>query len=298
MSRLKLQYILPFIALLVLGLLVAGVFYKQNFGDSVTFPSLGDQESSFDCKSIDRDNLVVILAVGQSIASNFGSVPHTPGPKVFSFYNGRCFHGDDPLPGADGSGGSIWSRLGDLLIERGLAKNVLLVAVGSGGSSVSEWVPDGKFYPRLLDATSSLKKNDLKPNLALWLQGSRDRQMEPALYRDLLQEFIYAFPFLGIQLGQPTRMLVATHTRCKSGTSPELQAAQRSVIDPGKFIFAGPNMDVLEDDKKYDGCHYNNLGLNTAAKMWLEAIEKAMPPPNAFPLAPTGLLTKPSNLQP
>ena len=286
MQSTRLQLLLAVTALIGLGLLVAGVFYKQNFDQAITFPSLGDLENSLDCSQLDQDNLVVILAVGQSIASNYGSVPYAVGPKVFSFYNGTCFRGNDPLPGADGNGGSIWSRLGDLLIQRGLAKNVLLVAVGSGGSSVSEWVPDAKLYPRLIDAATNLRASGFKPTLVVWLQGSRDRGMEPQKYRKHLRDFIFSFPILGIQLGQPTRMLVATHTRCNSEALPELQAAQRGVVEPDKFIFEGPNMDALDNEMKYDRCHYNEKGLDLAANLWLESISKVLPSTSAIPRMP------------
>lgn len=276
MRRLNLEYLLPLTALVLLGVLAGGVFYKQNFNRGVSFPYLGDAKDSVDCNSIERENLLVVLAVGQSIASNYGEVRHTPGPNVYSFYNGRCFVGSDPLPGADGSGGSIWSRLGDHLVQKGYAKNVLLVAIGSGGSSVAEWVPDAKLYPRLADAAQRMRETGFSPNLVIWHQGTRDKEMDPELYRKHLREIVYALPFLSIPLGQSNRMFVATHTRCYgTGPFPALAAAQQSVVDHSKFIYAGPDMDVLGSEMKYDGCHYNGAGLTVAAAKWLQAIEKA-----------------------
>jgi hypothetical protein len=275
MSKVKSTYLLPMLALLALGALVLGVFYKQNFEPGVKFPNLGDQSESFDCGLVDRESLLVVFAVGQSIASNFGSTPYTPGPQVFSFYNGRCFPGRDPLPGADGQGGSIWSRLGDLLIQKGYAKSVLIVAVGAASSSVSDWVPGAKYYPRLVDATNSMREAGFQPGLVVWHQGSTDQKMEPQQYRNLLREFVLSFAFLGIRLGQPGRLLIATHTRCKSDAVPELQAAQASLVDHAVYIYAGPNMDTLGDELKYDRCHYNEAGLKIAAQYWLDAIEKA-----------------------
>ena len=272
MTAVNWKYIVSSAAVIVLGGLLAGVFFQQNFDQGVMFPYLGDQDASFDCNTIDREKLLVVLAVGQSIASNFGDTPYKPVGNVFSFYNGRCFTGADPLPGADGTGGSIWSRLGDKLIAKGYAKNVLLVAIGAGGSSVSEWIPDGKYYPRLLDATRSLQHAGFKPGLIVWQQGSRDVDMDAQQYSTHLRGFIYALPFLGIPLGQSTRMLVATHTRCGGPAFPNLQAAQQSVIDPSKYIFAGPNMDTLSDELKYDRCHYNDSGLKVASELWLRAI--------------------------
>ncbi len=265
----------PLLALMALGLLATGVFYQQNFDQGVEFPNLGNLDESLDCNTIDRDKLLVILAVGQSNASNYGSVPFTPGKNVFSFYNGRCFPGHDPQPGADGIGGSIWSRLADLMVHKGYARNVMIVAVGAGGSSVSEWVPEAKYYPRLVDAAHSLKEANLTPGMIIWLQGSRDAGMAPEVYRNHLRDVIFAFPILGFRLGPAARLFVATHTRCSSAAAPGIQAAQQSMVDHANYIFAGPNMDTLEDDVKHFGCHYNELGLNLAAKMWLGAIERA-----------------------
>ncbi len=289
MFKVNRSYLFPMLALLALGALVLGVFYKQNFDQGVKFPNLGDQDLSFDCAQVDREKLLVVFAIGQSIASNFGSTPYTPGPHVFSFYNGRCFPGQDPLPGADGRGGSIWSRLGDLLIQKGYAKNVLIVAIGAGSSSVAEWVPGAKFYPRLVDATSSMREVGFQPGLVIWHQGSRDHDMDPQQYRNFLREFVLSFAFLGVRLGQPGRLLIATHTRCKNEPAPQLQSAQASLVDHAGYIYAGPNMDYLSDDLKYDGCHYNEAGLKIAAQYWMDAIEKAEEETHWLPrVAPTG----------
>ena len=281
----KWNYLVPSTAVLILGGLLAGVFYKQNFNQGVTFPYLGNQDMSFDCGTIDRDRLLVVLAVGQSIASNFGDAPYKPGDSVFSFYNGRCFTGADPLPGADGTGGSIWSRLGDKLVTKGYAKSVLLVAIGAGGSSISEWAPEGKYHPRLIDAARSMKSAGFKPNLIVWQQGSRDVNMDASEYSTYLHQFIYTLPFLGIPLGQSTRMLIATHTRCGGPPVPNLQAAQQGLVDHAKYIFAGPNMDTLPDELKYDKCHYNESGLEVASDFWLRSITRVETENSWLPLA-------------
>jgi hypothetical protein len=284
-SLVQRSFLFPTVILVALAALVAAIFYRENFDDPVVFPFLGDRESAVECNAIDRDRLLVILAVGQSIASNYGDTPFRPDANVFSFYNGRCFKGADPLPGADGTGGSIWSRLGDRLVKAGYAKNVLLVAIGAGGSSISEWVPDAKYYPRLVDAASSLRAADLKPQMIVWQQGSRDRDMGAEKYKDYMNKFIYALPFLGLRLGQPARLLVATHTRCNNEAALDIQLAQQSFVAPEKYILAGPNTDTLTTDLKYDGCHYNDVGLKAASRLWFEAVLQAQAQSNWLPMA-------------
>jgi hypothetical protein len=109
--------------------------------------------------------------------------------------------------------------------------------------------------------------------------------MDPDQYRSNLRDFVYSLSFLGVQLGQPTRLLIAKHTRCKSEALPELQAAQDSLVSPGSYIFAGPNMDILGDEMKYDRCHYNEAGLKAATGLWFNAIEMAQRESAWLPMA-------------
>jgi hypothetical protein len=55
----------------------------------------------------------IFLILGQSNAANHGNTPYTARREVYSldFLRMHCFHASEPLPGASGTGGSIWSRL-------------------------------------------------------------------------------------------------------------------------------------------------------------------------------------------
>src|ERR1043166_1497172 len=68
----------------------------------------------------------IIVVHGQSNAANYGSARHAAREAVDNFdpASGKCFAATDPLLGADGLGGSFATRLGDILIQRGLYDRV------------------------------------------------------------------------------------------------------------------------------------------------------------------------------
>ena len=51
--------------------------------------------------------------------------------------------------GVTGQGGSIWTDLGNRLIEEGVFDQVLIAPIAVGGTKVSRWVPGGDFNDRI-----------------------------------------------------------------------------------------------------------------------------------------------------
>ena len=78
--------------------------------------------------------VMVALVFGQSNAANWGQGRRTAGANVQVFYKGRFYRASDPIKGADGEGGSVWTRLGDKLIAAKLYDKVIFVPVARGGS--------------------------------------------------------------------------------------------------------------------------------------------------------------------
>jgi len=70
----------------------------------------------------------VLVTFGQSNAANPSERPQAGLPGVFNLNagNGNCYFAEDPLLGADGSGGSIWTALGNQLVREGRFDAVVL----------------------------------------------------------------------------------------------------------------------------------------------------------------------------
>src|SRR2546425_3481295 len=56
--------------------------------------------------------IMVALVFGQSNSSNSGQTRRTARERVYNYYQGKLYLAQDPLLGADGDGGSVWTRLG------------------------------------------------------------------------------------------------------------------------------------------------------------------------------------------
>lgn len=71
-----------------------------------------------DCASIyDEQKSLVIMTYGQSMAANAVPTRYTPRNNVYNFFNGGCYIASDPLLGTSAEWGSIWSRLGDKILD-------------------------------------------------------------------------------------------------------------------------------------------------------------------------------------
>jgi hypothetical protein len=225
------------------------------------------------CNKILGPRTMVALVFGQSNSANSGYARYTPLHDVYVFYEGKCYTAVDPLPGPNGTGGTVWSHLGDKLIEAGLYDKVLFVAVGVGGTNIARWIPSGDLYPRVLDAIASLDSRGIKITHMLWHQGESDSGMHTK--KDDYKKMFMAMLEDIRKHGVDAPIYVAVATRC--GGQPEgfeIQQAQRELVNPALKIFPGAYSDELTSiDDRPDSCHFTGSGLDKHATLWLNAIK-------------------------
>lgn len=221
---------------------------------------------------------VVFLAFGQSIASNFNQASYTPERPSYNIHQGRCFEARDPMAGADGTLGSMWSYLGDALPSR-LMPYTAFVTIGVGNSSVAQWDAGGSLNERLTEAVRFTRDAGFEISYLLWHQGSADRGTTAEAYQSHFMGMMQSIAPYGVLPGTMpgnTRVLIAVHTRCHTRDQDEvLAAAQRGLVDPGKGFFSGADTDTLGDDFRYDGCHLSKAGQEKAAALWRDQISIA-----------------------
>src|SRR5262249_31051222 len=84
----------------------------------------------------------------------------------------------DPLLGATSEpppkGGSIWSRLGELLIQVGQWDQIVIAPVAVGGSYMRDWSVDGQYFSRLVEVLEQLRARGFSDPLVLWIEGEAD----------------------------------------------------------------------------------------------------------------------------
>ena len=71
----------------------------------------------------------------------------------------KCISARDLLPGAAGTGASIWSRLVARLCREQTGRQVLISVLALESSSIDEWTrPSGALRGRLLSQLASMKR--------------------------------------------------------------------------------------------------------------------------------------------
>jgi len=218
-----------------------------------------------------QPRIMVALVFGQSNAANFGETRKTAGPLVQTFFRGRWARAKDPLPGANGDGGSPWTRLGDKLIAAKLYDRVIFVPAAISSSRISEWAPDGLLHKDLLRNIREAQQAGLVFTHLLWHQGETDAALGTST-EDYQRRFIAMLSAIRA-MGVDAPAFVAVTTRCGQYLpNANIRSAQFGLVSPARGIFAGPDTDQLDASYRVSSCHFNDRGLDAHATMWLKVI--------------------------
>ena len=78
------------------------------------------------------ERTMVLLISGQSNSANHGGQRYASqyGDKIINYFDGKCYIAKSPLLGATGLEGDSWTLLGNLLIQQGVADQVILAPTG------------------------------------------------------------------------------------------------------------------------------------------------------------------------
>ena len=217
---------------------------------------------------------MVALVFGGSNAANEGESLRVANERVFNVFNGRFFRAEDPLLGSTGQGGSVWTRLGDELIERELYDEVVFVPISEGHASIAKWSPGGGLHRKLLERIRETQSMGLTFTHLLWHQGPSNAidKMAKAAYQDAFHAMLDGIRKEGVT----APVYVSVATRCnKEGPNQTIQEAQTELVNPLEGIFEGPNTDTLGLEYRFDGCHFTDKGLQRAALLWLEVLTRS-----------------------
>ena len=202
-----------------------------------------------------------IVAIGQSNAANFiPSLTVRRNLSAYSFYDGRCYAAEDPLLGATGDLGAVWTPLIQKLAEDGTP--VAIIAGAVGGSSVFDW-QSGGLWNRVADQIAQAEQVGLAVSIVMWHQGETDAIASTLResYRAALAELINLSRAKSPRPDRPAWIVFQTSIcGAKSPGNPEIRAAQADVVDEAKGIYLGMNTDLLDGGFRYDDCHFNAAG--------------------------------------
>ena len=213
---------------------------------------------------------IKILIIGQSISSNCNEYVYGPVDNVFQIgKDGVLKAARDPFEWADCSKGAMWMPLGKKMIEAGIARKVIFMPIGVGGTRVEDWQEGGAAFSKLQNAISLMQVRGLSFDFAFWHQGSSNIGMEKAVYAERLRSVLdYVSSKVAIK-----RWLIAVHSRCSGAYDSGIEFAQILVGNaPQLNRYPGPNTNLLGNEYRYDTCHLNQKGQEKMASMWLESV--------------------------
>lgn len=247
----------------------------------IFFSNCQKEKELIECSdsSSTKHQKAVFLVMGQSNAANFGKTKYDANCfRLHNFYDGELFRLEDPLKGANGTGGSVWSRLGTLLMQNQFAEEIIFAPVAIGGVSLEEFLPGTALNASMLNAINKLNIDSHKITHILWHQGESNNTRLNSSLTDIENATLYTTQFIQLTnqiraLGIDAPIFISTATRCgNSSIDTALQQAQQNLQNDSLKIFNGPNTDLLGNKYRYDDCHFNDKGLAKHAEEWLNII--------------------------
>jgi len=247
----------------------------------------------------------IFVVSGQSNSTNYGEEAQQTRTGMVATFNGAEWRlANDPQPGVQDSSklGSFLPAFGDALFQH-YQVPVGVASVGSGGTSVRQWLPKGdrfalpptsakfvvaaddgqwestgKLFDGMLERIRQLGPHGFRA--VLWHQGESDahqgpgHEMEPARYQGMMERLIremraragWEFPWFVAQ--------VSYHNPADPAT-PAIRAAQAALCKDG-LALPGPDTDTLTGEYRQNhgtGVHMSAAGLQAHGKLWAEKVE-------------------------
>ena len=200
----------------------------------------------------------LLLVVGQSQAANFAEREPVEADSLWVLLEDRVVRATAPLPGAEGTGGSLWPR-----VLRGAGDSVVVAVVAIGATTMADWAPGGPGWTlvsRRLDAASAA---GLRVRRVVLMVGEADaaRGTSESAWRAAFGRFRGGLRARAVE----APIVVVRESRC-FGVAPSavIRRAQAAVVD-GRSVVVGPDLDALDHRMRWDGCHLSRAGLHWMA---------------------------------
>lgn len=252
-------------------------FFFSQANAQLQEPTPADTTRLVSLSNLQQDGKTMIaLTFGQSNAANNGQSPYTPhNAAVYNYYKGKLYTAKDPLLGATREKGSVWSRLGDMLIDKGLYTKVIFIPIAVGGSEIACWT-SGDCFKKLQETLQFLDSQHIQLTHIFWHQGETDnlKNTTEATYKDQLAKILQT-----LRKTQSADLYVSIASYHPGSTTKPLgvdrviRKAQQSFINENKGVLQGPDTDTLiHAIHRYDSVHFSDFGMNAYADLWLKAI--------------------------
>lgn len=243
-------------------------------------PAAADSSRQVNLSNLTADaRTMIALTFGQSNAANNGKEAYIPRhSSVLNYYKGNLYTAKDPLLGSTGTGGSVWTHLGDMLIDSGLYDKVILIPIAVGGSGIGRWT-SGDCAEKLQQTLRSLDSQHIKLTHIFWHQGETDNLLNTSgdTYKKSLDTILNtirmhhqnAALYVSIASYHPGAVAKSL------GVDSVIRKAQMQWINENRNVILGPDTDILiYAIHRYDGVHFSDFGMKQFAQLWFKAIKE------------------------
>lgn len=213
----------------------------------------------------DAARAIVLVTGGQSNAGNFiTGPPYVTQGDVAVWFDGRCYPSVEPLLGATGLGGSLWTPLADQLAQE-TQRPVLLINGAIEGTQFSDWLDARSgYYAALLDRVAAARAAGFEADLVLWHQGETDAAVFHEDVAGVQRDFQRLLRQLRRDIPETAPIYAFQASRCRGPKRmhgfPQVIAAMRETAGALDGVLVGMNTDVLGPDFRWDMCHFNSFG--------------------------------------
>lgn len=231
------------------------------------------------CADVAATQPLVLLALGQSNAGNHGELMASPRKPVNIISEGKCTTALDPLPGAMGRGGSIWSHLPPTIDWPGQTKRPVVISIlALDATRISDWTASqSPVRARLVQQIHELAALGLLPTAVLWQQGEADARAGIDKSEYLMQ--LKALQGIVRGAGASAPIMLGQSTICRSSGHAGVRQAIAELAREGAGFIAGADTDKLVGTRyRVDDCHFTVEGQIAAADLWLSAIRDGLRP--------------------
>jgi hypothetical protein len=216
------------------------------------------------------DKTIVAFVFGQSNSANFSGERHyAQTENVLNYFDGRYYIAADPLLGASGLGGTMWTITANKLIQHRIADNAVLIAAGVAGTSMKQWRGGTELHKMVEERLKDTKRNNIPVTHFLWHQGESDNDSDALDYRKGLEELIN----LTATYYPDSKFFVSQASACYPKPSSSVILKVQADITQLNNVYIGPNTDLISVTDRYDGCHLSGRGIEKVAKEWVELIK-------------------------
>ncbi len=207
------------------------------------------------------ESLDVIVILGQSNAANHLLTNEYENTSNFNFYENSCYSLSDPVLGTTGKMGSIVPAIASKLNNK---KPIIFITNAWGGSSILSWSSNDSYLTKYArdNIRKVTEKNILK--YIIWIQGETDIGSDINYFEQFLKFKNNLFFNIDDSKIKDVKFIVTQTSKCNGVEDTKLSRYQKKLSSVENIILTEVT-DNLDENYRYDGCHYNSFGTEIIA---------------------------------